>query len=384
MINFIERKLDVKQIGSLLRVFPVVAILGKRQSGKTTMAKEFPHKHYFDLENPRDLAALDHPQLALESLEGLIVIDEIQRKPDLFPLLRHLVDNRPSQRYLILGSASRDLIRQSSETLAGRIGYFNLGGFRLVDVGSSELQRLWLRGGLPRSFLAADDAESAVWRENYIATYLERDLPQLGISIPANTLRRFWAMIGHYHGQILNYSELGRNFGISDMTARKYIELLEGTFMLRLLQPWHVNIGKRLVKRPKLYFVDSGIFHSLISVGRREELLTHPKLGASWEGFALECIIRSLGKRNEEFFFWSTHSGPEVDLFWQHQGKNWAAEFKYMDAPQKTRTMRVAMESLGLAHLWVVYPGSRKYRIADRITVLPLSGMSDPWPYPAP
>jgi len=383
-MNHIERKTDQKHIRSLLRIFPVVAILGERQCGKTTIAKKFKFDHYFDLESPRDLSALDQPQLALEALEGLVVIDEIQRKPNLFPLLRHLVDTLPSQRYLILGSASRDLIRQSSETLAGRIGYFNLAGFRIDDVGSKEIVKLWLRGGLPRSFLAENDEESAIWRENYIATFLERDLPQLGISIPANTLRRFWTMLGHYHGQIINYSELARNFGISDMTARKYIDLLEGTFMLRLLQPWHTNIGKRLVKRPKLYFTDSGIFHSLLAVGRREELLTHPKLGASWEGFALECLIRSIGKRNEEVFFWSTHSGAEVDLFWQHQGKSWAVEFKYMDAPKKTLSMQSALEDLGLAHLWVVYPGNRKYRLADKIIVLPLSNISDPWSYPKP
>ena len=381
-MNHIDRKTDLSQIGSLLKIFPVVAILGNRQCGKTTIAKEFSHQHYFDLESPRDLAAFDHPQLALEDLVGLIVIDEIQRKPDLFPLLRHLVDNQPSQRYLILGSASRDLIRQSSETLAGRIGYYHLGGFRIDDVGTKEIQRLWLRGGLPKSFLAKNDAESALWRENYIATFLERDLPQLGVSIPANTLRRFWTMLGHYHGQIVNYSELARNFGISDMTARKYIDLLEGTFMLRLLQPWHANIGKRLVKRPKLYFTDSGIFHSLLAVGRREDLLAHSKLGASWEGFALACVIRSIGKRNEEVFFWSTHSGAETDLFWQHHGKSWAAEFKYMDAPKKSLSMQAALKDLDLAHLWVVYPGRLKYRISEKITVLPLADITGRWLYP--
>ena len=381
-MNHIDRKTDLSQIGSLLKIFPVVAILGNRQCGKTTIAKEFSHQHYFDLESPRDLAAFDHPQLALEDLVGLIVIDEIQRKPDLFPLLRHLVDNQPSQRYLILGSASRDLIRQSSETLAGRIGYYHLGGFRIDDVGTKEIQRLWLRGGLPKSFLAKNDAESALWRENYIATFLERDLPQLGVSIPANTLRRFWTMLGHYHGQIVNYSELARNFGISDMTARKYIDLLEGTFMLRLLQPWHANIGKRLVKRPKLYFTDSGIFHSLLAVGRREDLLAHSKLGASWEGFALACVIRSIGKRNEEVFFWSTHSGAETDLFWQHHGKSWAAEFKYMDAPKKSLSMQAALVDLDLAHLWVVYPGRLKYRISEKITVLPLADITGRWSYP--
>lgn len=381
-MDYIERKVDFDQIHCLLRMFPVVALLGQRQCGKTTIAKQFKYDHYFDLESPRDLAAIDQPQLALEDLKGLIIIDEIQRKPDLFPLLRHLVDNLPSQRYLILGSASRDLIRQSSETLAGRIGYFNLGGFRSDDVGSNQLPVLWLRGGLPRSFLSPSDETSNVWRENYITTFLERDLPQLGISIPANTLRRFWIMLGHYHAQIINYSELARNFGISDMTARKYIDLLEGTFMLRLLQPWHANIGKRLVKRPKLYFADSGVFHSLIGVGRKEELITHNRLGASWEGFSLEGVIRSIGKRNEEVFFWSTHSGAGIDLFWQHQGKNWAVEFKYVDAPRKSLSMQSALEDLDLSHLWVVYPGSRKYRLADKITVLPLSSIFAPWSYP--
>jgi hypothetical protein len=274
------------------------------------------------------------------------------------------------------------LIRQSSESLAGRIGYFHLGGFRIGDVGTKEIPTLWLRGGLPRSFLAQSEEESTLWRENYIATFLERDLPQLGVYIPANTLRRFWTMLGHYHGQVVNYSELARNFGISDMTARRYVDLLEGTFMLRLLQPWHVNIGKRLVKRPKLYFTDSGVFHSLLGVGRREDLVTHSKLGASWEGFALECLVRSIDKRNEEVCFWSTHSGAEVDLFWQHRGKNWAAEFKYTDAPRKTMSMQAALRDLGLAHLWVVYPGSRKYPLAENITAFPLSSISDPWPYP--
>jgi len=379
----LERKRDFDKITQHMQVFPVVAILGKRQCGKTTLAKQFRFDHYFDLESARDAAALEQPQLALEGLDGLIVIDEIQRKPDLFPLLRHLVDNRPSQRYLILGSASRDLIRQSSETLAGRIGYFHLGGFSMDDVGRDKLTALWLRGDLPRSFLSRSDEESILWRENYIATYLERDLPQLGISLPATALRRFWAMLGHYHSQIVNYSEIGRNFGISDMTARKYIDLLEGSFMLRLLQPWFTNVGKRLVKRPKLFFTDSGIFHSLMGISRREELLRHNKLGASWEGFALESVIRCIGKRNEEIFFWSTHSGAEIDLFWQHQGKNWGVEFKYMDAPAKSVSMKSALEDLDLSHLWVVYPGSRKYRIADKISVLPLSNVSDPWSYAA-
>jgi uncharacterized protein len=383
-MDLIERKLDAGHVRGLIDIFQVVALLGPRQCGKTTLARQFSFDHYFDLENPRDLARLEHPQLALESLQGTIVIDEVQQKPDLFPLLRHLVDHHPEQRYLILGSASRDLIRQSSETLAGRIGYFILGGLRISDVGTESIPRLWLRGGLPRSHLFQGDEESAIWRENYIATFLERDIPQLGISIPANTLRRFWTMLSHYHGQIINYSELARNFGISDMTARRYVDLLEGTFMVRQLKPWFQNVGKRVVKRPKLYFRDSGIFHTLISVREMEDLLSHNKLGTSWEGFALECAVRSIGKRDEDFCFWSTHSGAEVDLFWQHKGKNWAIEFKYMDAPKRTRSMAAAMEDLELEHLWIVYPGQTEYRLSEGITVMPLANIADPWDYPIP
>lgn len=381
-MDLINRALEFNHIREMADIFPVTAILGTRQCGKTTLARQFPFKHYFDLENPRDLARLEHPQLALEALKGMIVIDEIQKKPDLFPLLRHLVDNHPEQQYLILGSASRDLIRQSSETLAGRIGYFNLGGFRISDVGQENIQRLWLRGGLPRSYLFKTEDESALWRENYIGTFLERDIPQLGIAIPANTLRRFWIMLSHYHGQIINYSEFGRNFGISDMTARRYVELLEGTYMLRQLRPWFLNIGKRIAKRSKLYFRDSGIFHSLIAVREMEDLMSHNKLGASWEGFALECMARSIGKSNEDLYFWGTHAGAEVDLFWRHAGKNWAVEFKYMDAPKKTPSMRVALEDLQLEHLWIIYPGLTQYRLSEKITVMPLANIPDPWDYP--
>ncbi|MBN1104651.1 MAG: ATP-binding protein [Deltaproteobacteria bacterium] len=383
-MDLIDRKLDVKHVKGLIDIFPVVAILGPRQCGKTTLAKQFPYTHYFDLENPRDLAMLEHPQLALDPLDGMIVIDEIQQKPDLFLLLRFLVDHHPEQRYLILGSASRDLIRQSSETLAGRIGYFTLGGLRISDVGTDSIRRLWLRGGLPRSYLIHDDEGSAIWRENYIATFLERDIPQLGIGIPAKTLGRFWTMLSHYHGQMINYSELGRNFGISYMTARRYLDLLEGTFMIRQLRPWFQNVGKRLVKRPKLYFRDSGVFHTLIAVRESKDLLAHNKLGASWEGFSLESVIRSIGKREEDLHFWSTHSGSEIDLFWQQNGKNWAVEFKYMDAPKHTRSMAAVLEDLELEHLWIVYPGNSEYRLSARITVKPLANVADPWEYAIP
>jgi predicted AAA+ superfamily ATPase len=337
--------------------------------------------HYFDLENPRDAARLDQPQLALEDLTGLIVIDEIQRMPELFPLLRYLVDQGQNRRFVILGSASRDLIRQSSESLAGRIAYYYLSGFRLHDIGPENMKTLWLRGGLPSSFLSDSDEESYLWRNQYITTFLERDIPQLGITVPARTLRRFWLMLCHYHGQILNYAELGRSFGISDMTIRKYCDILEGTFMIRILQPWYANVGKRVVKRPKLYLRDSGLFHALLSIEKPEHIHASPKLGASWEGFALDCVCRALGKEDTELFFWHTHSGAELDLFWQSGGKNWGVEFKYEDAPRLTRSMQTVMDDLQLTGLWIVYPGKSSYALAKHIQVLPLSEIGITWNY---
>ncbi|MGH8550532.1 MAG: ATP-binding protein [Methylococcales bacterium] len=377
----IERPIDKAALTRLMAVFPATAILGPRQSGKSTLAREFTADHVFDLENPRDLALLGQPQLALESLSGLIVIDEIQRAPEIFPLLRHLIDTRPDQRYLILGSASRDLIRQASESLAGRIGFHELGGFRLADVGARNWRRLWIRGGLPRSYTAATDYDSSLWREQYIATFLERDIPQLGITIPAATLRRFWTMVSHYHGQALNYAELARAFGISDMTVRRYLDILEGTFVVRLLQPCHVNVGKRLVKRPKLYLRDTGLLHSLLAIGSERDLASHNKLGASWEGFALETAARACGKRPEELAFWSTHTGAEVDLFWQEHGKNWAVEIKYTDAPRFTPSMASALRDLKLEHLWVLYPGDRVYPLAPKVTTLPIGEIVPGWSY---
>lgn len=377
----IERRQDESCLRMLIEEFPVTAILGPRQSGKTTISKTFQADHAFDLENPADAAMLAEPQLALSPLRGLIVIDEIQRLPELFPLLRHLVDTHPAQRYLILGSASRDLIRQSSESLAGRIAYYELGGVGLADVGGDNWRRLWLRGGLPPSFTARDEGRSRRWRDQYIATFLERDIPQLGINIPSATLRRFWTMLCHYHGQIMNFSELARSFGISDMTARHYMEILEGTYMARLLRPWHVNVGKRLVKRPKVYFRDSGLLHALMSITSERDLASHNKLGASWEGFALESVIRTLKKRGEELFFWRTHAGAEVDLFWQEHGRNWGVEVKYGSAPRATPSMKSALDDLNLSHMWVVYPGDRQYAISSNVTAIPISRLPETWPY---
>jgi len=381
MAKLIQRKSESRQIKEFIRLFPVTAILGPRQTGKTVLARQIKHDHYFDLENPRDLAKFDNPQLLLESLQGTIIIDEIQRKKDLFPLLRYLVDHTQNQKYLILGSASQELIRQSSESLAGRIAYYQLGGLRLTDVGMAHLKKMWLRGSFPRPYLSSSGKNAFLWLSNYIQTFLERDIPQLGISIPAGTLRRFWLMLSHYHGQILNFSELSRSFGVSDMTARKYIDILEKTFMVRVLQPWHANLKKRLVKRPKIYLRDSGIFHSLMTIETLQQLTSHNKCGASWEGFALEAVAKIIGKRAEELYFWSTHTGAEVDLFWQEKGKNWAIEFKYQDAPQLTRSMQAALTDLDLKHLWVVYPGRESYQLSKQVSVLSLHDLKDSWIY---
>jgi uncharacterized protein len=380
-MDLIDRKTDRATLTKLMSVFPVTAILGPRQCGKTTLARTLAADSYFDLENPQDLARLEQPQLALEDLRGLIVIDEIQRLPDLFPLLRYLVDQEKNRKFVILGSASRDLIRQSSESLAGRIAHFQLGGFRLSDIDPGAIKALWWRGGLPRSFLAASDDESLLWRNRYVTTFLERDIPQLGITIPARTLRRFWTMLSHYHGHILNYAELGRSFGVSDMTVRKYCDILEGTFMVRILQPWFVNIGKRLVKRPKLYLRDSGLFHALLSIETTGQLHVSPRLGASWKGFALDCVCRTLGKEDGELYFWHTHAGAELDLFWQARGQSWGVEFKYEDAPRLTRSMKTAVEDLKLERLWVLYPGKAAYRITEKIQVIPLADVRDTWNY---
>jgi hypothetical protein len=380
-MNIIDRKHDRKTLAKLIKAFPVAAMLGPRQCGKTTLAQAMNADHYFDLENPRDAARLEQPQLALEDLTGLVVIDEIQRMPELFPLLRYLVDQNNKLKFVIIGSASRDLIRQSSESLAGRIAYYYLGGFSLQDIGTENMRTLWLRGGLLRSFLAGSDEESHLWRNQYVTTFLERDIPQLGITIPSRTLRRFWLMLCHYHGQILNYAELGRSFGISDMTVRKYCDILEGTFMIRIIQPWYANVGKRVVKRPKLYMRDSGLLHTLLSIEKAEQLYASPKLGASWEGFALDSVCRALGKEDTELYFWNTHGGAELDLFWQWGGKNWGMEFKYEDAPRLTRSMHTAMDDLQLAGLWVVYPGKTSYALANNIQVLSLADIGVTWNY---
>ena len=374
-MRYLPRPRELEAVRAGLRRAPVTALLGPRQCGKTTLAQSLEAEHFFDLEDPRSLVRLDEPQTALEGLTGTVVIDEVQRKPELFPLLRVLADRQQATRYLLLGSASPDLVKEVSESLAGRVAYHDLGPWRSTRPASTNGAGCGSGGGFPRSYLADDDTASDLWREDFIRSYLERDVPALGISIPAETLRRFWVMVSHYHGQVLNLSELGRSFGVSDHTVRRYLEILSGTFMIRLLPPWHANVGKRLVKAPKLYIRDSGLFHALHTIATPLQLESHPKLGASWEGFAMEQAIRLTGVAHPHF--WRTHTGAELDLVWQAHGALWGMEFKYQDAPGMTRSIRAVMRDLPLRHLWIVYPGPDRYRLDKAVTVLPVAEIPD-------
>jgi len=372
-----QRLYYLQEIERKFKTHPVVAILGPRQCGKTTLARMYIERdpalpiHYFDLEDPIDIARMENPKLSLESLQGMIVIDEVQYLPELFKLIRVLVDKRPlEQKYLILGSASRELLKQSSESLAGRINYLELTPFSHFE--AEDIRSLWLRGGFPKSYLAETLDDSYEWREAYITTYLEHDLPALGIQIASQSLRRFWEMLAHYHGNVLNASELGRSFGSADTTIRRYLDILSGTFMIRQLQPWHANIKKRQVKSPKIYFRDSGLFHTLLRVRTRDELNRHIKLGASWEGFALEEIIRHHHAKPHDCYFWQTHAGAELDLLLLINGKKIGFEFKYTDAPRLTKSMHISLEELELEHLYVIYPGATPYILADKISVVGL------------
>jgi predicted AAA+ superfamily ATPase len=326
---------------------------------------------FFDLEDPVDVRRLSAPMTTLERLSGLVILDEAQRRPELFELLRVLVDRPKNQaRFLLLGSASPRIVKGVSESLAGRIGFIDLSGFDLREIGADNQDRLWIRGGFPRSFLAASDRASLVWRDDFIRTFLERDIPQLGITIPAETLRRFWTMVAHYHGQIWNAAELARSLGTSENTARGYLDILAGAFMVRVLAPWFENVGKRQVKSPKVFLRDTGILHALLQVESLSDLQAHPKLGASWEGFALEQVVGLLETRDT--YFWATHGGAELDLLVTLGGKRYGFEFKYQDAPGRTRSMMIAREDLGLEKMWVVYPGSKQYALDAWIDVIPL------------
>ena len=373
-MSYLPRQRELQAVRAALHRAPVTTLLGPRQCGKTTLAQLVAADHFFDLENPRSLARLDQPQTALERLAGTVVIDEVQRKPELFPLLRVLADSERDTRFLLLGSASPDLIREVSESLAGRVAYHELGPFALDETGIEDWRNLWIRGGFPRSYLSASGQQSTIWREEFIRSFLERDIPALGISIPSETLRRFWHMLSHYHGQLLNFSELGRSFGVSDHTIRRYLEILSGTFMIRLLPPWYANVGKRLVKAPKLYIRDSGLFHTLQSIETFSQLESHPKLGASWEGFAMEQALRLMGSVHP--YFWRTHTGSELDLVWQAHGGLWGMEFKYQDDPRMTRRIRSILLDLPLRHVWILYPGPDAYPLDEKVSVLPLKEMN--------
>ena len=374
----IDRKHDVKKLLSLLKHHPVVGIIGARQVGKTTLARSFSDhirsvSFYFDLENPEDLARLADPMLALKGLKGLVVIDEIQRFPGLFPILRVLVDRpKASARFLVLGSASPELLRQGSESLAGRIIYQELSGFSLDDVGIKNYLRLWLRGGFPRSYLASSDTMSEEWRRGFIQTFLERDLPQLGITIRSTTMHRFWSMISHYHGQIWNASEFGRSFGVADTTVRNYLDLLSSALVVRQLLPWHENIAKRQVKSPKVYIADSGLLHTLLGIKTRSDLERHPKIGASWEGFVIEQVIRWMGFRNEDCFFWATHAGAELDLLVVRGKDRLGFEVKLTSSPHVTPSMRSALSDLKLQRLYVIHSGEETFQLARNIQAVAL------------
>jgi hypothetical protein len=369
----IERPARVAEIHRLLRTFRVVGVLGARQVGKTTLAREVARGYrgattFFDLERPEDLARLREPELALAPLRGLVVLDEIQRRPELFTILRVLADRRPlPARFLVLGSASPELLRQSSESLAGRVGYADLAGFDCEETRPAQWERLWVRGGFPLSFTARSEAASLLWRQALVRDFLERDLPQLGFRVPAETLRRFWAMLAHYHGQVWNAAEFARAFGVAETTVRRHLDQLVGTFALRLLLPWYENIGKRQVKAPRVYVADSGILHSLLGLKDREDVLSHAKVGASWEGFVLEQVIRRLRARPEECFYWRAHTGAELDLFVVHGRRRLGFEIKRTSAPALTPSMRSALTDLKLDSLTVVHAGQHSFPLERRV-----------------
>ncbi|MBL8952149.1 MAG: ATP-binding protein [Myxococcaceae bacterium] len=378
-----RREQHLSDLERALRRHSVVALLGPRQVGKTTLARQLTDRRggrftFFDLENPVHAARLTDPMLALSSLQGLVVLDEVQLRPELFPVLRVLADRprRPAQ-FLVLGSASPALLRQSSETLAGRIHFHELAGIDLSERGRVPVEKLWLRGGFPRAVSARSDAESAEWREDFVRTFLERDLPQLGIEIAAPDMRRLWTMLAHLHGQIANFSELARSLAISSPSARRWVERLADAFMVRILPPWHANLTKRQVKSPKVYLRDSGLLHTLLTLRHMEALQSHPSLGASWEGFALECLIRHLRVSERQVYFWATHQGAELDLLVEHDGALHGFELKHTSAPKLTESMKIALADLKLSSLHVVYPGSERWQMGPKVWAIPLAHMTE-------
>ena len=384
----IHRPQQLARLNALLKENPVVAILGARQVGKTTLARDLQKSrkrssHVFDLEHQSDRVRLTDPDLALSPLKGLVVLDEIQRMPDLFPLLRVLADRRPVRaRFLILGSASPEMLRQGNETLAGRIAFQTLDGFSLQEVGIENHAKRWLRGGFPRAYLAASNSKSDEWRQDFISTFLERDLPQLGIRVSSVTLRRFWTMLAHYHGQIWNASEFARSFGVNHTTIRHYLDILTSSLVVRQLQPWHENLKKRQVKAPKIYLADSGLLHSLLGLINMKDLDSHPKLGASWEGFVISQVIGFLGVRPHECFFWATHSGAELDLLLVRGNRRWGFEIKRTSSPTVTPSMRIAMSDLKLQRLFVIHAGQHSFDMGQKMRAVALPQMLNelkPW-----
>lgn len=361
-----------RRIESSLERYPVTLILGPRQCGKTTVARQIWSRQggaFFDLEDPETPLRPDMAKQVLRGLTGLVVIDEVQREPELFPLLRVLADSATNTRFLLLGSASLDLVRGVSESLAGRVAYVEMGGFDLTE--AEDAKTLWLRGGFPDSFLAPDEA-SYGWRANFTRSFLERDIPQLGIRVPAQTLRRFWTMVAHFHGQVWNAAEFARSLGTKEDTARRYLDILSGTFLVRQLTPWYVNVGKRLVRSPKVYVRDSGILHYLLGLRGHDDLLGHPKLGLSWEGFAIEQVIR-FADADRDAYFYATHGGAELDLLITRGGRSYGFEFKFKDAPSSTKSMRMVIQDLDLTRLYIIYPGDTRYAIDETIEVVPMT-----------
>lgn len=377
MQSYVTRKDPLAELNYFFQITPVCALIGPRQCGKTTTARVFAEQckgpvHRFDLEDDRDLAKLQDPMLALSALDGLIIIDEVQHAPDLFRILRVLVDEKkPGRQFLILGSASHKLLQQTAETLAGRITYLEMMPFSLWEVPDQKV--LWSRGGFPLSYLAANEKLSYDWRRGYVKTFLEQDIPSLGFTVFPQAVRRFWTMLAHYHGQIFNASEIGGSLEMNNKTIQNYLDILESTFMIRRLNPWFSNIKKRQVKSPKIYFRDSGIFHTLIGIHDYDALLNNPKLGASWEGFAMEHIIRSHRADAQDCYFWATHTGAELDLLIMKDGKRLGYEFKYTSSPMLTKSMHIALEDLELDELFVITPNSDTFPMTTKITAMGLS-----------
>ncbi len=369
----IERKDILQDIHKAIKRGRIVSLLGPRQSGKTTLARNFAQpgsSTYFDLEDPVDSAKLAQPKNALVDLKGIVVIDEVQRQADLFPILRVLADRVPlPAKFLLLGSAAPTLNTHISESLAGRVERIRIGGFSLKEVGMVKYEKLWLRGGLPKAFLARTDEESFVWRKEYIESFVSRDLPFYGVSLPPLTILRYWIMLAHYHGQIFNANEIARSLGINEVTVKRYLDVLSGVFMMRQLQPWFANIKKRQVKAPKVYFYDTGILHGLLGIKTREDLLAHPKHGASWEGYVIEEVIHSVAP--DEVYYWATHQGAEIDLVLFKGGKMYGVEIKRQDAPTMTPSMRIALEDLKLERIAVIYPGEKRYELHKKVSVIP-------------